>query len=656
MPIALLTLLSLQLILVAPRQVIIVAGPAKPVPNGELIPASRLVNWTPGTHTGVPGGIPTNRTQCATTECQAVTNADIGYKDRTLDAKPLLQAAVDSALPNTVVVVPAGTWRLSSVVTIGPTKDSITLRGSGASTILDCSLSGQYCVFTGSDADYLWTSPSSNNTILSYGNGCTELTIADASTFATSNQLLQFTVANDPSIPVINTSGYPNARKQMTRLVSKSSNTITVFPPIYHCELFASLTARVNKSSVQSDFIGLEDLTVDGTNGSVVFGINVRQCYGCWVKNVTTKAANNYQLSLTDSVQIEVRHSTIGPGRTGGSNGAGILTETLTAFLIEDNILIESHPIIETNFGTSGGVIAYNFCRNGNGADFGFDTNHGPHNSFNIYEGNICHNLISDSYFGSASEETVFRNYLHGNGEPGFGSSLASFCLAFKRLTRNPTLIGNVIGGSLWAVACYGTYGNPNIGNGNSIGTAQPSQSDPWAHWTPSGPTTVGTLTTRTSDTAGSVTLTGGDLTTNCGGGQCDAAAMWTAANALAPCCQLNITGAVGNVVSFTLMNGTLPALNTAVTIWPGPLGFQERDLDVEATLISKANWDVRTSTMDGSSLNGAIVPPSLVYSARPTWLPASINWPPINYLSPSTNRAAIPAGHRYLNAGSDPP
>ena len=81
---------------------------------------------------------------------------------------------------------------------------------------------------------------------------------------------------------------------------------------------------------------------------------------------------------------------------------------TVSGCLIEDNIIRESFPNIEVNHGSSGNVIAYNFIHNKNGL-IGIDTNHAPHNSFNLYEGNIAHNLMSDGYYGSNSEDTILQ-------------------------------------------------------------------------------------------------------------------------------------------------------------------------------------------------------------------------------------------------------
>src|SRR5262249_18119159 len=146
---------------------------------------------------------------------------------------------------------------------------------------------------------------------------------------------------------------------------------------------------------------------------------------------------------------------------------------------------------------------------NSNGL-IGIDTNHGPHNSFNLFEGNVAHNLMSDGYFGGNSEDTIFRNLLHGNGV--VTSDTLTWCVGLKRFTRNASLVGNVLGSIKHTSRCD-VYGQPNIGNGFSSGTAQASLANYWADWRPSTGTTIsGTVTGLTDQFHGTITLSSGML------------------------------------------------------------------------------------------------------------------------------------------------
>ena len=89
-----------------------------------------------------------------------------------------------------------------------------------------------------------------------------------------------------------------------------------------------------------------------------------------------------------------------------------------SACLIEDNIFWRLHTSVIVNRGSSGNAVAYNFSRDmyTSGSDnfmpIDIDMCHGAHTMFNLAEGNICRNLISDAIWGSSSHTTLFRNYM----------------------------------------------------------------------------------------------------------------------------------------------------------------------------------------------------------------------------------------------------
>ena len=230
-------------------------------------------------------------------------------------------------------------------------------------------------------------------------------------------------------------------------------------------------TVRAVPGQFSGGGIGIEDLTIDLANASIPVGIFLEEQVGSWVRNVRIKSASNYSIHLMDCFQCEIRDSYLDDLNHAGTNGAGLLFNATGATLVENNIITNSFPSIEVNSGSSGNVFGYNFCLNDDRL-FSIDTNHGPHNTFNLYEGNIANNLIADGYFGSAAQDTVFRNWLHGINT-GWSLNLV------KRFTRDYTVIGNIFGAPTWTMTYDGTaMGQPNIGNGSSSGTAPP-----WADW-----------------------------------------------------------------------------------------------------------------------------------------------------------------------------
>jgi hypothetical protein len=321
----------------------------------------------------------------------------------------------------------------------------------------------------------------------------------------------------------------------------------------------------------QAEFVGIEDLKIDGTNSKAAWLIFMDQCYGCWVKNVVGVNCLGYHVYLNDIFECEIRHCYIGKRMRAGSNGAGILASTISSGLFEDNIIVEQFPHIEVNR-SSGNVIAYNFCYDSSvfEGDFGLlgvsiSSNHGPHSSFNLYEGNVSPKLQCDGYHGSASHDTVFRNWFHGTSDK---TDQFWICVYLNRFTRDYNVVGNVLGrkGYTWlynnADKGFGynqhfiyVLGMPNIGNGGSDGkTVQPSKGINWADWDKM-------------------------LAADPGKG-------------------------------------------------PGPDGFQELDLDVEATTLLLGNYNYKDNAVpESESLKGVKLPKSLYLEKKPKWF-ENLSWP----------------------------
>jgi hypothetical protein len=454
--------------------------------SDNILPAGRRVDWTAGVMVGVPGGIPTDRTHLIDVT-KPPYNAD---STGAADASPAIQAAIGDAVSGDVVYLPVGTYLLNGQINLGPNDDNITLRGDGDSTLLDVAVGSGRAIEAGSEADYQWNNPNLDITG-SPKKGDTELTVGDTSALdAIENggvgMLAHLSILNDLELPVASVAGFERMRRQISRIVAKTATTVTIFPPLYF-DLPAALSPKLNVASYQGDFIGIEDMKLDNTKSKGFAAIWLEQCYGCWVKNVTSINTPNYHVALADSLQCEIRHCDLRERQTGGSNGAGILFGTTAATLVEDNIVYKIFPHLEINNGSAGNVFAYNFCEQNDVSGImgvSIDSNHSPHNSFNLYEGNVASKFQSDGYFGSESEATLFRNWLHGTCDTTDQFGIAAY---LNRFSRNFSLVGNVLGRTgypfLYDNANGGigyqeryiyVFGLPNIGNGGFSGFAPP--------------------------------------------------------------------------------------------------------------------------------------------------------------------------------------
>jgi hypothetical protein len=137
--------------------------------------------------------------------------------------------------------------------------------------------------------------------------------------------------------------------------------------------------------------------------------------------------------------------------------GAGANTEGLDLYSNSCWCLVQNCAMDNAGFpmiilgdwagGCVGNVIAYNFCHNETGATSGpmaISGNHGPHNMFNLWEGNFAQNYASDGYYGSDSHNTLARNYFSGQYDRASYDDECAIALAHWASTYN--IVGNILG------------------------------------------------------------------------------------------------------------------------------------------------------------------------------------------------------------------
>lgn len=617
-----------------------------------LIPAERLTTWTPGTHTGVTGGIEQYLPGGASerTTLLDVTQAPYNVDNTGVsDASPGIDDAIADAIAandGTVVYLPAGEYRCVSGFAGSLSCKNFTIRGAGptlTTIVYDNPSDAGRCFVFGNGSAFNF--PASDNTVLTGNTKDSDtITIADASPFSVGMIIrIEWENMDDDTeieagkVPILSTYGHSWVRNQSCRVtaVNTTTDTIEFTPPIIHDP--DGLTARVFLSTFPVSGIGIESMTVDGVDTNPFSLIEFQDAHDCWVYNVSVKKANNYNIYFAACLNMEVRYSTVSERTAGGSNGAGLLANNCSAILVEDNIFFDLSPCIEWNFCTSGSVFAYNFV------DGIANINHGPHNSFNLYEGNICTFLQSDGYFGGSSECTVYRNWLNGVLQDDTQYPIISL----NRFSRDYSMVGNIFGNTGWN---FGddpyTFGYPNLGNSSYTGEAQPTLGDFWDDWK-----ATGTLTTRTNDTTGTLTL---DAPSSINTGRFRSFIRWSGGGPLE---LLTVVASSATVATFTVV-GVLPAQGTVVDFAPGPEGYQELDLDCEASSILKGNRIISTTANEmipGESLGGDTLIDSYFRDAKPTWF-RSLDWPPVIPTDDTTaNFESNPAGYRYIN-GDDPP
>lgn len=635
----------------------------------ELIPSERLTDWTPGTKTGVVGGVFKYRPGGASERTHTGTNdtdEDAGtisgdhinvalppYSADTTgatDAAADIQAAISHCGVGQVVYMPPGTYRIETNITMASGFNGRTLRGAGYNQTFLESAGGVIIVGSGAGI----SPPDYEDVLVTAGKtkGSTSLTLEGAGELwqgdLTVGKLIMLYAEHDYTVPQVDVFGtnvenaYGFSRvNQGVRIVSKSvvdadTMTVTIDPPLLEDDGGGAGALYVWRNTFQAQDIGLEDFTFSTEDSpGHTFGVTMASCYNSWIYSVHIYHAGNYPINLNCSLKCEIRKCRVSGPSNSGSNGAGILFYAHHC-LIEDNVITNAFPTIEINGGSAGNAFSYNY-----NPDSGrWNTNHGPHNRLNLHEGNyLPGHIMSDGYYGSEDTLTLFRNNIGAGG------------INLKRFTRNTSVAGNI---TVYGAANPAGVGTPNLGNGSYVGEAQLSLGDPWNAWL-----LTATLTERTSDTLGVVTLAGGktldSVPLNGAAGQRPTVKLiWGEGTSNAAGAFVDDSDIDGSEITVHITSGTLPPLSTVVEFWEGQSGFQERDLDVEATTISKGNYSVFYDEIE--SLGGDTLPPSLMYNAKPNWWPTSMDWPPYDPANGvATNSAErIPAGYREIN-GVDP-
>lgn len=629
------------------------------------VPATNLLNWTVGERVGVRGGI-SNRAVSIT-----VTDAPYNANNSgTVDASSAVQSALNAAASGTAVYMPAGLYKWSNNVTI---PSGVTLRGAGVSTQILVTNTCNQAIVMGNDSSYLWNYPTFTNWASGITRGSTNISVLDGTSFAAGMMVrlqweidtnLHFAGGGGGGKYVLGPQGFLYSEMKVIDAISNGTN-LTIWPPIY-CGTNAPQRCKAQLVLSQTTGAGLESLYINGTNGNSI-NIKMEQTYNCYVTNVIVRGTTGYGLSIISSLFFEMNYNDLRHRIGGGSNGAELLMNYVSGCYIVNNIIAHNFPVIEMNSGSSGNVIAHNFLYAADGGGACFDSNHGPHNAFNLIEGNMMASLISDGFFGGESHETVHRNWMFGIG-PGITNT---FQLGLKRWSRYFGFEQNVIGLALSPQTDLvdALRGEPNIGNSGYIGTASPMNGD----WN-TNYITYGIITNRVDANNGGITVLTPAGTTgivgadNIGGGAnpfwFGVTPIWDGITYPSYFYGTNITSTYIQIVNGS-GGDALPADGTAVRVWWGSglsltasAPNQELDQDVSNTVAVANNWLIPVGVPSYQSVSGSTN--SYYTTTKPSFFPTTYAWPAIGAdiinATPGqtnqtlTNYVLIPAQSAFLN------
>jgi hypothetical protein len=471
---------------------LLIPGNAKAQAWSGVIDPTRAVDWSTA---GVPGGIPTRTTICATlgtagqaaTFVQSVTAAQIN-------------SALSSCPANQVVFLNTGTYNLSaSIVTQG--KSNVTLRGAGADKTLLVFTGSSNCWGQNADICFMATDgnwsggPDNSATFTGAGpwpKGTTSITLSSVTNLAVGGTLIldqiddlsdngiiynceqsasyspnQNPPCNDDSGATGGDSGAQRGtgtasvrgQQQFVTVTAISGNTVTFSPGLYmpNWRVFSdSRGTNVPGAwwvTTPAKAMGVENLSVNHTNSSAFLGTQFYNCAGCWAKGIRSIGSDRDHFAIYFSDRATIRDSYMYGTKNSVSQSYGIEAFGTSDSLFENNIGQQVAVPYMINSDCEGCVLGYGFSID----DFYSASSNWMMQGIFLHsltsniliEGNVGSGTIADLFHGTHNFITIFRNRFDGN-EPNGGTTVTSNTNPLKiyPYSRYFNVIGNVLGTS----------------------------------------------------------------------------------------------------------------------------------------------------------------------------------------------------------------
>jgi hypothetical protein len=450
-------------------------------PLATSSPGQCAIDWTMA---GIPGGIPSGSWTQSGSTIQAST-----YGSGSTDATSGIQSALNSCSGNKYVLLGAGTFLIDGNLTVG---GGCVLRGAGANqTVLNLMTTSGQSVVVGAPPG----EPNFSNAVsISSGAtaGSTSIVVSSASGIS-AGTLLVISNVNDGTIVTQygsegqctwcdgETSDGSRVQGQIDRVTAVSGTTLTLEQPLF--VTYSNTPHATPFTPVQ--YAGVENLQVYANNthsGGDYSNFLINKCAYCWLSGVEGNYADGDHVEAEWSYRGEIVNSYFSNAflHTAGSYDSDVdLMFKTTAFLVQNNILERLHVSIMLEWGVAGNVIAYNYnfgCFDGSGANLVLQdvSFHGAHPQFNLFEGNVSATLAQDTIWGSAANNTFFRDWavgttkigctpLTGRGtvscSSGFYAYQADWAVSPGFITSNNNFVGDVVGSA--AAENNTAYGNP---------------------------------------------------------------------------------------------------------------------------------------------------------------------------------------------------
>ena len=401
-----------------------VAGSAGSVTvPGDLIDPSRVTTWNPGIlrdgQLDAPlgaDGLPVRTTACAT-----------------LSPGDDIQAAIDACPEGQVVQLEAGTFSVSSTITL---TRGVVLRGAGSEgaptgTTLD-KQGGETVLAIGNDRDQICYGGTGYALTEDALKGSTTIHLGAAASNFTAGDLALIDELDEPEVQegdcqyFKRVDGRSASQRVEIASVDAGAGTVKLSSPL-HWDFHAGSPDEAELTPVTSPttrWAGIESVRLQngsnpGYNGEMAGGIDISNAADCWVKDVQTDdTIGGMHVSLTSTVRCVVRDSYFHHSADYGfgRDCYGIVLRCGAADnLVENNIVRYMNKPILFNVTGGGNVVGYNYADN-SWADppEWQEVNIDCHCSFphmELIEGNYAPHVGATTTHGNAGYLTFYRNY-----------------------------------------------------------------------------------------------------------------------------------------------------------------------------------------------------------------------------------------------------
>jgi hypothetical protein len=386
---------------------------APPIDVAGLIPEDRRVPWSPG----IPGGIPEVTKVCARLSAEK-------YGDGKADATAAIQAALDACPEGQVVLLPAGTYRTTTILWM---RKGIVLRGEGPARTRIQRANAQdnwhgAVLRIMNDAQ-----PQAPVAVAADAPlGSKRLEVADAGAFKVGD-IIHVDQRDDPALVTtgdcrwfkrVDPDGVARSMGQRDEVVGKEGKALLLATPL-HLAVKTALRAEVLRfSPAPIRRAGLEDLAV---SGGIQTNLDLVNLSYSWIKNVESDRVFGRHLAVWGCYRCVIRDSFIHHASVDYNSGAhayGIsLASGTTDTLVENNIVYYLNKLLTLESSGGGNVVAYNYVddpilgQQPTWQEVAIDGTHCSHPFMTLFEGNWAPHVGAAATHGSASNLTFFRNY-----------------------------------------------------------------------------------------------------------------------------------------------------------------------------------------------------------------------------------------------------